>query len=163
MQSYGAAVEDNGTYGDVPLIADNALDPDNTAIPIAQLSNGVPTTFIQARVRAIAVAASHLITHADVAMPITVHASSDTELSISPNVLHYWSSVESLEITSFTGNVSGQVNEYMMQFTVDGDEFELALPEGVRWLEEPEFEDGYTYQVSIVNNLAVCAGWEAVS
>ena len=57
--------------------------------------------------------------------------------------------------------MSGQVNEYMLQFVVDGDEFELALPSGVRWIEEPEFEDGNTYQVSIVNGLAISGAWEA--
>lgn len=163
MQNYGAAIEDNGEYGDVPLIEDNELDADNTAIPIASLSNGVPISFLQARVRAIALAAAHLITHADIAMPIVTHTSSDTDVSISPNVLHVWSgSIESLDVT-FTGSVSGRVNEYMLQFVVDGDSFELILPNGVMWLEEIEFEDGNTYQVSIVNNLAVAAGWEAAS
>lgn len=161
MQNYGAAIEDNGEYGDVPLIEDNELDADNTAIPIASLSNGVPISFLQARVRAIALAAAHLITHADIAMPIVTHTSSDTDVSISPNVLHVWSgSIESLDVT-FTGSVSGQVNEYMLQFVVDGDEFELTLPDGVRWIEEPEFEDGNTYQVSIVNGLAISGAWEA--
>jgi hypothetical protein len=69
--------------------------------------------------------------------------------------------MESITITSFTGNVSGQVNEYMLQFVVDGDEFELTLPDGVRWIEEPEFEDGNTYQVSIVNGLAISGAWGA--
>jgi len=160
MQSYGAAIEANDEYGDVPLIPDNALDAANSTIPMAHLSNGVPTSYFQARVSALALAAAQLITHADIAMPITIHASSDTELSINPNVLHKWNDIESLEITSFTGNVSGQVNEYLLQFVVDGSNFSLTLPSGVKWQEEPEFEDGFTYQVSIINNLAIYAGWE---
>lgn len=160
MQSYGAAIEANDEYGDVPLIANNALDAENSAIPMVHLSNGVPTSYFQARVSALALAAAQLITHADIAMPITIHASSDTELSICPNVLHKWNDIESLEITSFTGNVSGQVNEYLLQFVVDGNNFTLTLPSGVKWQEEPEFEDGFTYQVSIINNLAIYAGWE---
>lgn len=160
MQNYGAAIEDNGVQGDVPLIADNALDADNTTIPLAHLSNGVPTSFFQARVRALALVASHLITHADV--PMSVVAQTETDVEIEPNVLNVWGSIEALTIT-LTGAVSGQVNEYMLQFEVDGDNFELILPSGVRWLEEPDFEDGSTYQVSIVNNLAVCGGWEVAS
>lgn len=160
MQSYGAAIEDNGEDGDVPLIADNALDADNTTIPLASLSNGVPTSFFQARVRALALVAAHLITHADV--PMAVVPQTETDVDIEPNVLNVWGSIEGLTIT-LTGAVSGQVNEYMLQFEVDGDNFELILPSGVRWLEEPSFEDGNTYQVSIVNNLAVCGGWEAAS
>jgi hypothetical protein len=27
-------------------------------------------------------------------------------------------------------------------------------------VEEPDFEPGYVYQVSVVNNLAVVGGWE---
>lgn len=157
MQSYGAAIEDNGEDGDVPLIDDNALDADNMTIQLARLSNGVPTSFFQARVRAITVAAAQLITQADV--PMEVVSQTETEVEIIPNVLNVWDSVESLDIT-FGNAVSGQVNEYLLQFVVDGDDFEITLPSGVKWMEEPDFEDGYTYQVSIINNLAIYAGWE---
>ena len=160
MQNYGAAIEDNGVNGDVPLIADNALDADNTTIPLAKLSNGVPTSFFQARVRALAIASARHITRADIAMPIVLHASTDTELSINPDVLHVWESIDSLEITGFTGAVGGKVNEYMLQFMVSGSSFSLTLPNGVIWVEEQEWEDGYTYQVSIENNLAIAARWE---
>lgn len=79
---------------------------------------------------------------------------------ILPNVLNKWGTIESLTIDSFQGAQEGCVNEYMLEFTVRGDNFTLTLPDGVRWIEEPTWEDGYTYQVSIVNNLAVFAGWE---
>lgn len=157
MQTYGAAIEDCGENGDVPLIADNDLDADNMTIPLARLSNGVPTSFFQARARALTVAAAKLITQADV--PMEVVSQTETEVEISPNVLNTWGSVESLDIT-FANEISGKVNEYLLQFVVDGDEFELTLPSGVKWTEEPDFEDGYTYQVSIINNLAIYAGWE---
>ena len=49
----------------------------------------------------------------------------------------------------------------MLEFTVSGNDFNLTLPAGVRWVENPTWDDGYTYQVSIINNLAVYAGWEA--
>ena len=80
---------------------------------------------------------------------------------ILPNVLNKWENIKSLTIHSFQGAQEGCVNEYMLEFTVSGDDFTLALPEGVRWTEEPTWENGYTYQVSIVDNLAVFAGWEA--
>ena len=79
---------------------------------------------------------------------------------ILPNVLNKWGTIESLTINSFQGAQEGSVNEYMLEFTVRGDNFTLTLPEGVCWVSEPTWEDGYTYQVSIVNNLAVFAGWE---
>ena len=79
---------------------------------------------------------------------------------ILPDVLNKWGKIKSLTINSFQGAQEGYVNEYMLEFTVSGDNFTLTLPEGVRWVEEPTWEDEYTYQVSIVNNLAVFAGWE---
>lgn len=79
---------------------------------------------------------------------------------ILPNILNKWGTIRSLAIRSFQGAQEGCVNEYMLEFTVSGDDFTLALPEGVRWTEEPTWENGYTYQVSIVDNLAVFAGWE---
>ena len=160
MQSYGAAIEDNGANGEVPLVADNALDADNMTIPLARLSNGVPTSFFQARVRALAIAAAHLITHADI--PMQVVNQTETEVEINPNVLNVWGSVDSLDVT-LVGAVSGGVNEYMLQFDIASNvaSFELALSAAVEWVdgEEPEWEAGNTYQVSIVNNMAVAAWW----
>ena len=81
------------------------------------------------------------------------------EMSISPNVLNRWGELDALTIHSFQGAQEGYVNEYMLEFTVSGDVFTLTLPEGIRWIEDPTWENGYTYQVSIINNLAVFAGW----
>lgn len=86
--------------------------------------------------------------------------SAEVKASILPNELNKWGKIKSLTINSFQGAQEGYVNEYMLEFTVSGDNFTLTLPEGVRWVEEPTWENGYTYQVSIVNNLAVFAGWE---
>ena len=84
----------------------------------------------------------------------------EAEVSILPNILNRWEGIDALIINSFQGAQDGCVNEYMLEFTVSGDNFTLTLPDGVRWVEEPTWEDGYTYQVSIINNLAVFAGWE---
>ena len=84
----------------------------------------------------------------------------EVETSIYPNILNRWGRLNALTIQSFQGAQDGYVNEYMLEFTVSGDSFVLTLPEGVRWLEEPTWEYGYTYQVSIIDNLAVFAGWE---
>ena len=85
----------------------------------------------------------------------------EAEVSISSNVLNRWGKLRALTINDFHAVQEGCVNEYMLEFTVDSDDFTLTLPEGVRWMDEPTWENGYTYQVSIVDNLAVCAGWEA--
>ena len=90
---------------------------------------------------------------------------SQTELSlaINPNVLNVWlSAISSLSVTFYAGK-GGRPNEYMLEFTVSGDSFTLTLPNNVRWAIEPEWQDGYTYQVSILDNLAIYAGWEAAA
>lgn len=82
---------------------------------------------------------------------------------IAPNVLNKWPSpAESLTLT-FAAGRPGHTNEYRLEFTVSGNSFTLTLPSGVRWAEEPEWEDGYTYQVSIEDGLAVGAGWRPAS
>lgn len=83
----------------------------------------------------------------------------DANPSLLPNNLYKLGVRSSLNVSLVVGT-PGIVNEYMFEFTVSGDEFYLTLPNAVKWLEEPSFENGFTYQVSIVNNLAVAAGWE---
>lgn len=89
-----------------------------------------------------------------------ISESTEVKEFILPNVLNKWENIKSLTIHSFQGAQEGCVNEYMLEFTVSGDNFILTLPEGIRWMGEPTWENGYTYQVSIVNNLAVFAEWE---
>ena len=86
----------------------------------------------------------------------------DTTLSIAPNVLNVWGVVSSLTI-SFDVGASGAVNEYMIQFTCPSNTgTTLVLPSSVKWMNGEEFEPeaGWTYQVSIVDDLAVYSGWE---
>lgn len=97
-----------------------------------------------------------------VMVPISIEKESthvETTVSILPNVLNKWGSVQSLAV-SFVAGEQGCVNEYQLEFTVDSDEFTLTLPRSVRWASEPSWESGYTYQVSILNNLAIYAEWE---
>lgn len=93
---------------------------------------------------------------------LQVVSQTDTTTSIQPNVLNRWGAVSSLAINLVAG-ASGSVNEYMLEFTVASDLFTLTLPSSVRWSEEPEWVNGNTYQVSIENNLALYAGWEAAN
>ena len=93
---------------------------------------------------------------------IQMVSQTDTTTSINPNILNVWGNVASLAISLLAG-ASGSVNEYMLQFTVASDNFTLSLPSSVRWSEEPEWVNGNTYQVSIENNLALYAEWEAAN
>ena len=91
-----------------------------------------------------------------------VSAQTLTTVSIRPNVLNVWGSVQSLTITFIAGDVNDE-NEYKLQFQVDGNNFQLNIPSSVTWATEPTWENGHIYQVSILNNLAIYAGWEAAS
>ena len=82
-----------------------------------------------------------------------------TTTSISPNVLNVWGTVNSLTVSFISGSSTSE-NEYKMQFKVGRSNFTLTLPSGVKWIEQPDWEVGYTYQVSVLNGLAVGAGWE---
>ena len=162
MEEYGAALEDNGVNGEVPLVADDYFTRNSgehmndTSVPMAANSAGVPVSYFQARLRAFALAAASLVDASDVATPIVEQT--ETDRTINPNVMNIWSTaVASLQVT-FAAGTAGRVAHYMMQFMA-GDSFTLALPSGIRWMndDEPEWVTGSTYQVSIESGLAIFA------
>ena len=93
----------------------------------------------------------------------TIVAHNSGTATINPNVLNVWGEVANLAITFATG-AANEVNEYMIQFTCPSNAGTIiTLPNNIRWANDDtlEPEAGYTYQVSIIDNLAVYAGWEA--
>ena len=163
MEDYGAALEDNGTDGDVPLVPDNYFVVEggarmgSTTMPLTENSNGVPTRYIQARISALAQAAASLVSAGDIPMRVVLQTASEAE--IQPNVLNIWGDMTQLTV-AFSPGKEGAVNEYLLQFSCGTEPTELTMPSSVKWVEEPDFEPGYVYQVSVVNNLAVVAGWD---
>lgn len=98
---------------------------------------------------------------ADTRMPVVEQTAQSA--SINPNTLYRWaSSVTALSLTLVTPAGNG-TNEYMLEFTVSGNAFTLSCSTTLRWVggEEPDWTDGMTYQVSILDGLAIAAGWEA--
>ena len=91
----------------------------------------------------------------------TSEGTSSSPVSIKPNCVNRWTSPVGALYVSLAQGTSGMVSEYMLEFTVTGGNFTLQLPASVRWLDgdTPEWESGYTYQVSILNNMAIAAGW----
>lgn len=89
-----------------------------------------------------------------------VEQTADT-VSIRPNVLNVWNSDKTQLNISFTAGSQGVLNEYMIQFQCGSTPTTLVLPEQVRWVDdEPlECEANHIYQVSILNGMAVGAGW----
>ena len=82
--------------------------------------------------------------------------------TISPNTMYVWGSVTALTITKGTEN-AGIVNNYMIRFTagegcvVTFSGFELDWFGG----EAPTWTAGNTYEISIVDNIALWAEFEA--
>jgi len=90
----------------------------------------------------------------------------ENEVVINPNVKNIWRTpISELTITFAAGNPRYD-DEYMIQFTCPTDSATvLTLPSGLRWADDYELEPqpGYTYQISIVDNLAIYAEWEAAT
>lgn len=101
------------------------------------------------------------IVSAAVKVPIVVQT--NRSVIIEPNKLNLWTTpVTDLSI-SFLAGTSGYINEYMIQFTCPSNSAtELSLPNTVKWASGNRLdpEAGYTYQISIIDNLAIYAEWE---
>lgn len=166
MEEYGAAMEDNGSDGEVPLVPDDYFirndgeHMSDTSVPMATNSAGVAVSYIQARIRAFARAAATFVDASDVVTPIVEQL--ETNVTIDPNVMNVWTTAVSSLTIAFGSGPRGKVAHYMMQFT-PASGFTMTLPSGIRWVngDEPDWTDGNTYQVSIENGLAIFAEWEA--
>lgn len=83
----------------------------------------------------------------------------ETTATIKPNILNIWDKVQNL-IISFEKETD-ILNEYMIQFVCGSENFTLEFNgENIKWAEEPDWVINNTYQISIVNNLAIYAEWE---
>lgn len=85
------------------------------------------------------------------------HGTNDTTFTLTPNVYHKWGEVATLTLTLGTPT-DGVVNEYMAQFVSGTTATVLTLPETVKWMGDNTIEAGKTYQLSIIDNLAVLGG-----
>ena len=103
---------------------------------------------------------SYIAYFSDFGSESIVMQTADT-VSIRPGVLNVWNSDKTQLNISFALGSFGVVNEYMIQFQCGSTPTTLILPEEVRWVDdEPlECEANHIYQVSILNGLAVGAGW----
>jgi len=162
MEENGAAIEDSSAGGDVPLVSDDYFTQDggqhmtDTSLPMVHNVSNVQMNFIQARIRALALAAASLVDASAISAPIVEQ--NETNITINPNVMNVWSTSVTSLLIGFASGESGRVAHYMMQFTA-GNVFSLTLPSGVRWMngEEPEWITGNTYQISVEDNLAIFA------
>lgn len=85
------------------------------------------------------------------------HGTANTTFELTPNVFHKWGEVAALNLT-LGAEESGVLNEYMFEFVSGTTATVLTLPETVKYIGESTIEAGKTYQVSVINNLAVLGG-----
>lgn len=92
------------------------------------------------------------------------HGTSDTTFTLTPNVMHIWGTVTSLNLTLATPGDSNVVNLYSFQFTSGSTPTNLTLPSGVQWPKDNELtvEADTVYEINIRDNKATWSGWEVV-
>lgn len=100
--------------------------------------------------------------YADFAKPTKVESGGGGTVTkqIKPNTFYKFGTCSKLTIT-LAAEESGILNEYMFEFVSGSTPTTLSLPETVKWSggSAPTIEANKTYQVSIVNNLAVYAAF----
>lgn len=94
----------------------------------------------------------------DLRIKETTVSSGTTSLQMSPNVLYKLPSGTNMTL-SFASGISGVANYYMFEVAVGSTIPTITLPSSVKWMDGYDvlanLEANKTYQVSIVNNLAV--------
>lgn len=88
---------------------------------------------------------------------ISVEQVSESEKEIQPDVYYIFGEKETLTIT-LASTDSDYYHEYMFEFNSGTTTTTLNVPETVKWIGDHTVEANKTYQVSIVNNLAVMGG-----
>ena len=86
------------------------------------------------------------------------HGTYDTTFELTPNVFHKWDIVSSLTLTLASSEPINYFSEYMFEFQSGNTATSLSLPSTVKWVENPNIEAHKTYQVSIVDNIAIIVG-----
>lgn len=78
----------------------------------------------------------------------------NASLALRMNMLHVVTNCTRLSV--YIGVVGG--NEGIFQFTCGSTPVTLVMPSTVKWINEPTIEANKTYQVSVLNNIAVIGG-----
>lgn len=96
------------------------------------------------------------------AYPEINHGTSDTTFTLTTNTLHKWDEVTELTLTLGDEN-PGVVNEYLIQFTSGAIPTVLTLPKDIKWSTPLKISKNKIYQISIVDNLATFAEFNALN
>ena len=85
------------------------------------------------------------------------HGTADTTFALTPNTMHVWGEVESLNLSLAPNTDPNILAEYDFQFTTPANKATEFQLQGVEWYEGvvPTILKGKTYQGSVVNGVAI--------
>lgn len=89
---------------------------------------------------------------------VDLTAGSSVTQALDPNKLYMFGEKTDITIALNTGS-SSVVNEYMFQFDSGSTATTLNVPNTITWMKDPDIQANKTYQVSIVNDLAIIGEW----
>nr|DAJ20167.1 MAG TPA: hypothetical protein [Siphoviridae sp. ctTYz13] len=77
------------------------------------------------------------------------------------NTFYNFGEVENLTIVKLKEDeMSEFTSEFIFQFECGNTPTVLSLPESIKFQSELELKSNHIYQISIMNNLAICVGWQ---
>ena len=156
----GASVDDNE---EVPIVANP--DPNATMMPAVEYdSEGNAQRYVRVSVSALSRLAALQVDSQHIGIKTMTLGSGN--VSISPNILYIddddGHGKPSTNISLSPGDISGDVAEYMLRVRVLSENRTVTFPNNITWSEgePPEFTIGVTYEISILDGLAIYAEWE---
>lgn len=88
-------------------------------------------------------------------------AHTETVAEIAPGVMNRWGVVEELEITCAKPEDESVANEYMIKFSSGDKATTLIVPAEWKFVTAPVIRENKTYEMSILDNLAVMIEFDA--
>ena len=94
---------------------------------------------------------------ADGRLHMVNHGTSDTTFALTPNVMHVWGEVASLNLTLAPNTEPDVLAVYCFQFTSPAGTATVLTVKGVKWYKRvvPTVKTGDTYQANIVNGVII--------
>ena len=96
----------------------------------------------------------------EITYPVVEETQTTGTYTLPPNIFVKFGTVSTIGFTLDTSSeVSGYVNEYVVQFTSGSTAATIGFPQTVKFPDTFTIEANKTYQVSIINNLALVQSW----
>ena len=96
----------------------------------------------------------------EITYPVEVETLTTGTYTLPPNTFVKFGEVSAIGFSlDTTSEVSGYVNEYVVQFTSGSTAATVGFPQTVKFPDTFTVEADMTYQISIVNNLALVQSW----